>query len=71
VAEIKDMLTRQVTSSVRWSSSMDWLIAQGFTRFIELGPGGVLAGLMRRISKDVEILSISDCASLDAVVSKL
>jgi [acyl-carrier-protein] S-malonyltransferase len=70
-AEIKDLLVRQVTSSVRWTESMQWLVAQGFTRFIELGPGGVLAGLMKRINKDVEMISIGDCATLDAAVAKL
>jgi len=71
VAEIKDLLVRQVTSSVRWSESMQWLIAQGFTRFIELGPGNVLAGLMKRINKDVEMISVSDAKSLEAAVSTL
>lgn len=64
VAEIKDLLVRQVTSSVRWSESMEWLIAHGFTRFIELGPGGVLAGLMKRINKNVEMISVSDAAAV-------
>lgn len=71
VGEIKDLLTRQVTSSVRWSDSMQWLIAQGFRRFIELGPGDVLTGLMKRINKDVEMLNVSDSASLDATLAKL
>ena len=71
VAEIKDLLVRQVVSSVRWSDSMQWLISQGFTRFIELGPGNVLAGLMKRINKDVEMLSVSDSATLEATVAKL
>lgn len=71
VAEIKDLLVRQVTNSVRWSDSMQWLIAQGFTRFIEFGPGQVLSGLMKRIDKNVEMLSVSDCASLAATVSRL
>jgi [acyl-carrier-protein] S-malonyltransferase len=71
IAETKDLLVRQVTSPVRWSESMQWLIAQGFTRFIELGPGNVLAGLMRRINKDVEVLSVSDCATLEASLTKL
>jgi [acyl-carrier-protein] S-malonyltransferase len=66
VAEIKDLLTRQVTGSVRWSESMQWLVAQGFTRFIELGPGTVLSGLMKRIDKNVEMLNVCDCATLDA-----
>lgn len=71
VDEIKHLLVRQVTSSVRWSESMQWLIEQGFTRFIELGPGNVLSGLMKRINKDVEMLSVSDCPSLEATVAKL
>jgi len=71
VAEIKELLVRQVTSSVRWSESMQWLVAQGFTRFIELGPGNVLSGLMRRINKDVEMLSVSDGATLEATAAKL
>ena len=71
VAEIKDLLTRQVTGTVRWTESMQWLVAQGFTRFIELGPGTVLAGLMKRINKDVEVLSVNDCATLEAAVIKL
>jgi [acyl-carrier-protein] S-malonyltransferase len=71
VAEIKDLLVRQVTSPVRWSESMQWLVAQGFTRFIELGPGNVLAGLMKRINKDVEILSVSDVVTLEAASARL
>jgi [acyl-carrier-protein] S-malonyltransferase len=71
VGEIKGLLVRQVTSSVRWSDSMQWLIGQGYTRFIELGPGNVLSGLMKRINKEVEILNVSDSATLDATVAKL
>jgi len=71
VSEIKDLLVRQITSSVRWSDSMRWLVSQGFTRYIELGPGGVLAGLMKRINKDVEMFFVSDGATLDAVVARL
>ena len=71
VGEIKELLIRQVTSSVRWSESMQWLVTQGFTRFIELGPGNVLSGLMKRIDKDLEILSVSDCATLDATLARI
>jgi [acyl-carrier-protein] S-malonyltransferase len=71
VAEVKELLVRQVTSSVRWSESMQWLVAQGFTRFIELGPGSVLSGLMKRINKDVEMLNVSDGATLESTVGKL
>ncbi len=71
VAEIKDLLVRQVTSPVRWSESMQWLVVQGFSRFIELGPGNVLSGLMKRINKDVEMFSVSDCATLETTAAKL
>jgi [acyl-carrier-protein] S-malonyltransferase len=71
VDEIKDLLVRQVTSPVRWSESMQWLVSQGFTRFIELGPGNVLSGLMKRIDKSVEMLSVSDCATLEASLTML
>ncbi|HUI06751.1 MAG TPA: ACP S-malonyltransferase [Verrucomicrobiae bacterium] len=71
VAEIKDLLVRQVTSPVRWSESMEWLVSQGFARFIELGPGNVLGGLMKRVNKDVEMLSVSDSTTLDAAVKRV
>ena len=71
VAEVKRLLVRQVTSSVRWSDSVQWLIGQGFNRFIELGPGNVLSGLMRRINGSVTMLNVGDGASLAATVAKL
>lgn len=69
--EIRARLVEQVTSSVRWEESMRYLLAQGFTRFIELGPGSALSGFMKRISKDVQILNIADAASLEATVMAL
>ncbi|MDB6072687.1 MAG: malonyl CoA-acyl carrier protein transacylase [Verrucomicrobiaceae bacterium] len=69
--EIRDTLTSQVTGSVRWSESMASLIAHGNTLFIECGPGGVLAGLMKRIDKTVKVLSIEDVASLEKAVAEL
>ncbi|MBK1790706.1 ACP S-malonyltransferase [Persicirhabdus sediminis] len=70
-AEIREMLEKQVTGSVRWTESVELLIEQGFDTFIELGPGKVLAGLMGRISKNVTMISIEDAASLDAAVESL
>lgn len=69
--EIRRGLIQQVTSSVRWEESMRWLIAQGFTRFIELGPGNVLSGLMKRIDKSVTMWNVSDVASLETTVKAL
>jgi [acyl-carrier-protein] S-malonyltransferase len=65
---IRARLVAQVTSSVRWEESMRYLIAQGFTRFIELGPSRALSGFMKRINKTVQILNVEDLASLEATV---
>jgi len=64
-------LVEQVTSSVRWEESMRYLAAQGFTRFIELGPGRALSGFMKRIDKTAQILNVEDLASLEATAEAL
>ena len=64
-AEIRSTLENQVTGSVRWSESVRLLVSQGHSLFLELGPGGVLAGLMRRIDKTAKIIAIEDVASLE------
>jgi [acyl-carrier-protein] S-malonyltransferase len=64
-AEISARLVEQVTSSVLWEKSMRHLLAQGFTRFIELGPGTALSGFMKRIDKKVQMLNVADVASLE------
>lgn len=71
VAEIQARLVEQVTSSVRWEESMRYLVAQGFTRFIELGPGKALSGFMKRIEPDAEMFNVSDVASLEATAGAL
>jgi [acyl-carrier-protein] S-malonyltransferase len=68
---IRARLVEQVTSSVRWEESMRYLVGQGFTRFIELGPGRALSGFMKRISKTAQILNVEDLASLDATTKAL
>jgi len=55
--EIRDALNRQLTSPVRWTESVQWMIAQGVTRFVEVGPREVLTGLMKRIDRKVERMS--------------
>lgn len=70
-SEIRRTLVAQVTGSVRWSESMQFLLSQGHTQFLELGPGGVLAGLMGRIDKTARVLSIEDTASLEKAVAEL
>jgi [acyl-carrier-protein] S-malonyltransferase len=63
---ISARLVEQVTASVLWEQSMRALLAQGFTRFIELGPGAALSGFMRRIDKGAQMLNVADVASLEA-----
>jgi [acyl-carrier-protein] S-malonyltransferase len=70
-AEIRRTLEAQVTGSVRWSESMQFLRAQGHDLFLELGPGGVLSGLMGRIDKTARVLAIEDTASLEKAVAEL
>ncbi|HXB59991.1 MAG TPA: ACP S-malonyltransferase [Candidatus Acidoferrales bacterium] len=70
-ADISSKLVEQVCSSVLWENSMRYLLAQGFTRFIELGPGTALSGFMKRIDKNAQMLNVTDAASLDATAKAL
>jgi len=70
-ADIRSRLVEQVTSSVRWEESMRYLLAQGFTRFVELGPGTALSGFMKRIDKNAQVLNVSDMASLESTSANL
>ncbi len=61
----REALVRQVTGSVKWNQSMQWLSAQGGVQtFIEVGPGKVLCGLMRQIDRSKKCLNVEDDASL-------
>jgi [acyl-carrier-protein] S-malonyltransferase len=57
-ADIKNDLCAQLTSRVRWTESIQYMISQGVNTFIELGSGNVLAGLIRRIDREVTTLSL-------------
>ena len=69
--EIRQTLQDQVTGTVRWTDCMEWLLDRGCDLFIELGPGGVLAGLLQRTRKDVDVLSVSDTSSIQACGERL
>jgi [acyl-carrier-protein] S-malonyltransferase len=69
--EIRVRLTEQVIRSVRWEDSIRYLIDQGFTRFIELGPGTALSGFVKRIDRNVRTYSVADVPSLEATVAAL
>ena len=70
-SEISVRLVEQVTSSVLWENSMRYLLSQGFTRFIELGPGAALSGFMKRIDKSAQMLNVADVASLEVATKVL
>lgn len=71
-AEIRANLAAQVTGSVHWTGTIEYLAdVVKADLLIELGPGQVLAGLARRTRKDLQVISIADCASLEAAVAEL
>ena len=69
--DARDSLIRQVTAPVRWSQSMEFLIAEGVDTFVEVGPGKVLSGLMRQINRDVKCFNVEDTASLKSTAAAL
>jgi [acyl-carrier-protein] S-malonyltransferase len=70
-AAARDSLVRQVSSPVRWLESVELLIKEGVDTFVEVGPGKVLTGLMRQISKDVRCFNVEDSASLKSAGASL
>lgn len=67
----RDGLLRQVVASVRWQQSVELLLRQGVATFVEVGPGNVLSGLIKKIARDVKLLNVSDPASLETTLSSL
>jgi [acyl-carrier-protein] S-malonyltransferase len=68
---VKDLLVRQVDGAVRWEQAVRLMHMEGITHALEIGPGKVLAGLGRRIAKEMKILSVGDVASLGNVTEFL
>jgi len=69
--EVRRTLQDQVTGTVRWLDCMERLVDLGCNFFIELGPGGVLAGLLKRTGKDVDVVSVSDVDSVQNCVGRI
>ena len=63
--EIRDALARQIAGSVRWDASVRRMIEDGVDRFVEVGPGKVLAGLVKRIAESADAISVGDSESLE------
>ncbi len=70
-SRIKQLLVRQVDGPVRWEDCVKKMHESGVRLALEIGPGKVLAGLVKRIAKDIKVLSVSDLASIDAVAAFL
>jgi [acyl-carrier-protein] S-malonyltransferase len=70
-ATLRDALIRQVTAAVRWVESMQALIAQHPTHFIEVGPGKVLCGLLRQIDRTQPSLNVENSATLEKALAAL
>ena len=64
-AEVKELLTRQVSSSVRWQQSVETMLADGVDRFIEIGPGKTLSGFIKKIDKGAAVLNIEKLEDLE------
>jgi [acyl-carrier-protein] S-malonyltransferase len=70
-AELRNALIRQVTGAVRWTESMQLLIAEGVTTFVEVGPGKVLSGLLRQIDRSQKCAQVEDSAGVEKLVTVL
>ncbi len=71
VSQVRDLLTRQVSSSVRWQQSVEAMIAEGTDTFVEIGPGKTLSGFMKKISRDVKVMNIEKLADMEKAVEAL
>ena len=67
---VRNALVRQVASPVRWVESVQKMVAMGVRRFVEIGPGSVLTGLIKRIDPSVELINVSDVPSIESFVAK-
>ena len=68
---VRNALLRQVASPVRWVESVQKMISMGVRQFVEIGPGNVLTGLIKRIDSSAELINISDAATLDSYLEKV
>ena len=67
IKETKDLLAKQISSSVRWQQSIEKMLEEGVDTFVEIGPGKTLAGFMKKIAPDVKIYNIQKVEDLDQI----
>ena len=68
---IKDLLIEQVTGSVRWRESIEFMISKGVSEVFEIGAGKALSGMVRRINREINVNQVFDTSSVHAAVLKL
>src|SRR6185312_6365851 len=66
-ARVAGLLTRQIDGPVQWMKSVERMAAAGVTKALEIGPGKVLAGLVKRIDKRIKVLNVSDPEGIEKV----
>lgn len=71
IAKTKGLLKEQVSSSVRWMQSMEYMIREGVDTFVEIGPGKTLAGFMKKIERDVKVYNIASWDDVEKTISGL
>ena len=65
-AQVKPLLTAQVSSSVKWQQTLERLLADGADEFVEIGPGSTLTGFVKKLNKDVKTVNIEKLEDLKA-----
>lgn len=66
--QVKELLTKQVSSAVRFQQSIERMIADGITTFVEIGPGNTLSGFLKKINPQIKVLRVEKVADLDAFI---
>ncbi len=70
-AEVKELLKKQVSNSVKWEESVRKMIADGVDTFVEVGPGKALSGFIKKIDKEAAVYNVEDLASLEKTLEAL
>ena len=65
--QIKELLIKQIESPVKWRESVMYMMENGVKKFIEIGPGKVLSGLIKRIDRSVKLISVNDVDDLEKI----
>ena len=67
---IKELLIKQITSTVRWRESLQYMINNGIDQFIEIGPGKVLSGLVKRTNRKIKISNLNSLEDINNYKNK-